>query len=410
MRILIATSHRGLWGGVERYLQSVIPGLMQRGHSLGLLYEYPLDSKERALDSQAAGVPCWCAREMGLESTMRSIHSWAPELVYCHGLDDPSLEGSLLKSLPVALYAHSYFGTCVSSRKCFSWPRLEPCGRRLGASCLLHYFPRRCGGLDPATMWRLYQIQSQRKSRFSQYRAVLVASRAMYEEYQRHGVPQNRLHLVPLPIEDGLACPALPRKEIRDYRILFVGRLMDVKGVSHLLYALPLAAKALGRALNLTIAGDGPDRAKLEELARHLDLKVEFTGWIDSQERALRMRQAELLAVPSLWPEPFGMVGVEAGRYGVPAVGFAVGGIPDWLVPGETGELAPGDPPTREGLAAAITRAFAQPDHYQKLSSGAWEMAQRFSLGRHLADLENVLGPAATAHRSAELMAQALVT
>src|SRR6202034_271377 len=97
------------------------------------------------------------------------------------------------------------------------------------------------------------------------------------------------------------------------------------------------------------------------------------------------MRQADLVAVPSLWPEPFGLVGIEAGCFGVPAVGFAVGGIPDWLIPGQTGELAPADPPTVEGLAEAIVRALEDPAHYQKLCSGAWEMAKRFSLERHLA-------------------------
>ena len=44
--------------------------------------------------------------------------------------------------------------------------------------------------------------------------------------------------------------------------------------------------------------------------------------------------------MPSVWPEPFGLVGIEAGCVGLPAAGFGVGGIPDWLRPGETGELA----------------------------------------------------------------------
>lgn len=408
MRILIATPHRGLWGGVERYVQSLIPELLRRGHSVGLLYEYPVDSAGSRIDAQFEELPSWCSREMGSDSVLGAVKSWSPEVVYSQGLDDNDLERSLSISFPSALYAHTYYGTCISSRKCYSWPRLEPCSRQLDASCLLLYYPRRCGGLNPRTMWQLFQLQSQRKSRFGQYRAVLVASRAMYEEYQRHGVSQDRLHLVPLPVEDPLACTATPVKEIRNYNILFVGRLMDVKGVSHLLRALPLASKMLGHPLRLTIAGDGPDRAKLEELARRLHLMVKFTGWIDSQARSHQMHQTELLAVPSLWPEPFGMVGVEAGRYGVPAVGFAVGGIPDWLVPGQTGELAPADPPTSEGLAAAIARALANPDHYRKLSSGAREMAQRFSMERHLADLERILG-LATPHAAAELIPQALV-
>ena len=64
--------------------------------------------------------------------------------------------------------------------------------------------------------------------------------------------------------------------------------------------------------------------------------------------------RADLLVVPSLWPEPFGLVGLEAARHRLPVAAFAVGGIPDWLRPGVNGYLAPGDPPTPGGLADAI--------------------------------------------------------
>jgi glycosyltransferase involved in cell wall biosynthesis len=104
------------------------------------------------------------------------------------------------------------------------------------------------------------------------------------------------------------------------------------------------------------------------------------------------MHHADLLAVPSLWPEPFGLVGIEAGSLGLPAVGYASGGIPDWLVPGETGELAPSDPPTVDGLSDAIVRAFASGEHHAKLCLGAWKQAQRFTLEKHLAQLEPLLG------------------
>jgi glycosyltransferase involved in cell wall biosynthesis len=395
MRILIATSHRGLWGGAEKYLQSVMPGLIERGHSLGLLYEYPSQA-EGGIDSVVGGVPAWCSMELGVDSALRSLQTWAPDIVYSQGLDDSELERSLLDSYPVALYAHTYYGTCVSGRKCHASPRLEPCDRQFGTACLALYYPRRCGGLNPRTMWQLFELQSKRKSRLPDYRAVLVASRHMYREFERHGVPTDRLHLVPPPAGGSLPDAVAPRPRAalpraQGYRILFAGRLIDVKGVDHLLRAIPLAAAKLGRPLTLTIAGDGPERAKIEDAALRLGLTVEFAGWVDTEQRSELMRQADLVAVPSLWPEPFGLVGIEAGCFGVPAVGFAVGGIPDWLIPGQSGELAPGDPPTVDGLAEAMLRALVDPAHYQKLRVGAWEMSKQFSLERHLAQLEPLL-------------------
>jgi glycosyltransferase involved in cell wall biosynthesis len=107
------------------------------------------------------------------------------------------------------------------------------------------------------------------------------------------------------------------------------------------------------------------------------------------------MRQADLLAVPSVWPEPFGLVGIEAGSIGLPAVAYAVGGIPDWLLPGQSGEVAAADPPTVDGLADAIVRALADPGHYANLCRGAWEVAQRFTLDTHIAKLVPILEAAA---------------
>jgi glycosyltransferase involved in cell wall biosynthesis len=390
MRVLIATSNRGVLGGVEKYLQSVIPGLIQRGHSAGLLYEYPFGGAEEAIDHEGGQIESWCSRELGAQSTLRSIASWKPDVVYSQGLDDSLLEATLLEKYPSILYAHTYYGTCVSGRKCHSWPRLAPCDRQFGAPCLALYFPRRCGGLSPGTMWQLFQLQSKRKARLQDYQAILVASRHMYHEYQLHGVSPTRLHLVPLHTTDVSPSSTPPARDPQG-RILFAGRLMDVKGVGYLLEATCLAATKLDRPLTLTIAGDGPERAKLQESARRLGIAVEFTGWVDSEKKLLLMREADLVAVPSLWPEPFGLVGIEAGCLGVPAVGFAVGGIPDWLIPGQSGELAPGDPPTVAGLADAMVRALADPAHYRKLCLGAWEMAKQFSIERHIAQLEWIL-------------------
>jgi glycosyltransferase involved in cell wall biosynthesis len=86
------------------------------------------------------------------------------------------------------------------------------------------------------------------------------------------------------------------------------------------------------------------------------------------------------------------MVGVEAGAVGLPAVAFAVGGIPDWCEPGVSGELAPGHPPTVRGFSEALVRALSNPAHHARLREGAWRMASRFSPGAHVDALCALLG------------------
>jgi glycosyltransferase involved in cell wall biosynthesis len=174
-----------------------------------------------------------------------------------------------------------------------------------------------------------------------------------------------------------------------------MGRLTRIKGGAHLLRALPRAEQALSRALSLIVAGDGPERSRLEALALRLGVRAEFVGWVGGDERTRLLREADILAVPSLWPEPFGLVGIEAGCVGLPAVGYAMGGIPDWLLPGESGELAPGDKLTVASLAEALTRALGDRAHYNRLRRGAWQLAQRYTVARHVDLLMPILERAA---------------
>ena len=400
MRILIATSHRNLVGGVEKYLQAVIPGLLNQGHEIALLHENRFDAKHESIDDSTS--PAWCAAELGMESALHSVAKWKPCVVYCHGLELSGLEDALLNAYPTVLYAHNYYGTCISGTKCHSSPHASPCARRFGPSCLLLYYPRRCGGLHPGTMWGMFRRQSRLNSGLPRFRSVLVASRHMLHEFQQNGVSRDKLYLVPLPATDMIPQPVAPTRGRPQGRILFVGRLTGLKGVDYLIKALSKVAEKIGR-VTLTIAGEGPERQRLADLANRLGIEAEFTGWLQTQRKLDLIRQADLLAVPSLWPEPFGLVGLEAGSLGLPAVGYAVGGIPDWLIPGRSGELAPGDPPTVDGLTQAIIRALADPDHYATLCRGAWETAAQFTMEAHLAKLEPILRAAGQLNSSRDL-------
>jgi glycosyltransferase involved in cell wall biosynthesis len=391
MRILIANRHREVVGGVETGLRGVLPGLADRGHEIALIYESREEPGRETIDGRLERVPAWCAREGPLGEALREAVAWRPDVVYSHGLDEPALSESLLASFPVVLFAHDYRDTCVSGYKRYAFPGPRPCARTLGPGCLVRYYPRRCGGLSPFTMLRDYRRQRRRQRLLGQYAAVLVASRAMRDDHRRNGVPDERLRLVTLYPPDLAPDRAPPADRPPAGRVLMVARLTDLKGGRFLIEALRQASRVLGRPLSLTVAGDGPERAALAALARDRNVPAHFVGWAGPARRMELMREADVLAVPSVWPEPFGVVGLEAGCVGLPAVAYAVGGIPDWLLPGESGELAPGDPPTPAGLADALVRAFADPAHLARLRQGAWRVAGRFTQERHLVAVEAVL-------------------
>lgn len=393
MRILIATFHRNVIGGTEKYLQALIPGLIDRGHQVAFLYEKPFDPTLESVTPSEHPVAAYCLAEEGLASVLQAVSEWKPDVVYNQGLQAGDLEDTLLDSYPTVLFAHGYYGTCATGNKCHAFPRYQTCSRKFGLSCLILHYPRRCGGLLPVKAWRIYRRESQRNARLNDYEMILVASNHMRSEYLRHGVSPDRIRIAPLPLISKEVEISLSHAAPPSGRILLMGRLTKTKGGHYLIPAIASASRKLGQSLVLTVAGDGPERGNLEEAARKSQVAAEFVGWVDSRRKAELLRETDLLAVPSLWPEPFGLVGIEAGALGVPAVGYAVGGIPDWLIPGQTGELAPGDPPSVAGLADAIVRALENPGHHAELREGARQLAGRFTLDAHLTKLELALAP-----------------
>lgn len=418
MRIAIINWSGRKAGGVETYLGSVLPELQRSGHEVAFWYEVdkPVNRERIALP---ASVPKWCVAELGETAALGKLRDWQPDLIYSHGLLDPKLERSTIGIAPAIFFAHSYYGTCISGTKTFKRPVVKPCDRRFGAMCLLHYFPHRCGGLNPMAMLQLYRGQARRLELVRSYKTIVTASEHMRAEYIKSGLDPERVHDLPYyvrgarqsvpQIEDlqrlvniakgkrnGSAIPDSTRNSNRrEWRLLFLGRMDTLKGGSVFLDALPQVSAALERPLRITFAGDGPERHVWERKAkrvqsRHADVSIEFTGWLNGAQLDATQTNCDLLVLPSLWPEPFGLVGPEAGLRGVPVAAFAVGGILNWLVDGVNGHLASGDPPTAEGLAGAITKCLRDPATQARLGRGAAEMVKRFEMQNHMSALMKI--------------------
>ncbi|HWP37167.1 MAG TPA: glycosyltransferase family 4 protein, partial [Gemmatimonadales bacterium] len=310
-----------------------------------------------------------------------------------------AVELALVDRYPAVLFAHGYYGTCATGTKRHGWPETIACRRRFSAACLALHYPRRCGGLNPLAALASYTLQRERFRLLGRYRAVCVASRHMRDEYLRHDIPAAALHVLPLPPTAITADGSLGDSAFGSGTVLFVGRMTDLKIAPHTVDAVARAARRLHRQLSLIAVGDGPARGAVQRHANRLRVPATFRPWVEPEERNRLFRSSEILLVPSTWPEPWGLVGLEAACVGLPAVAFASGGIPEWLTPGETGELAAADPPTAEGLAAALVRALGDREHYEQLRRGAWRRAREFTIARHVAELVPVLA-AATGSRA----------
>ncbi len=395
MRIAVVNSHHTRVGGAEAYLDTVIPVLAAAGHQIAFFSElHSAPSLQRI--RVPASAPVWCASEIGIPRALAALESWRPNVIYVNSMNDLAAAARIVECAPAVLFAHAYYGTCISGNKMFSAPRPRPCARRFGWRCFIQYYPHRCGGLNPLRMWDDYQKQSARLALLDRYAAILTASAHMRAEFVRQGLPPQRVHALRLPLAparfprplDTETAQATPAKN-RELRLLFVGRMTRLKGGPIMLDALALAAASLGRPLKATFVGDGPARMQWERKSRRVqaantNLNLEFSGWLNSVSLDQLMRDSDLLVMPSTWPEPFGLVGPEAGLCGLPAAAFAVGGIPEWLSDGINGHLASGDPPSAAGLARAIIECVRDPAELARLSNGARELSNRFNLDAHV--------------------------
>jgi glycosyltransferase involved in cell wall biosynthesis len=385
-------------GGSGSYLRTVIPELVRRHHEIAFWHELgePPDVAPFALP---AGRPSWSVDEVGLEPALAGLREWRPQVIFSHGLLDPEIEARTLQIAPAVLLAHAYYGTCISGTKMFKNPTNMPCSRTFGLPCLANYYPRRCGGWSPITMVREFRRQSARFELLSQYQAIVTLSSHMQREYARHGLAAT---WVKGAVEPGgsASTEVRDRSQHNECRLLFVGRMDRVKGGDYLLDALPRVVSVLNRALNVTFAGDGPARASWQAAAaiaasHERRLRIEFPGWLEPAGVEALLARADLLVLPSVWPEPFALVGLEAARHRLPVAAFAVGGIPDWLRPGVNGFLAPADPPTPSGLADAIIACVRNPETHARLRNGAGSVAAEFVLDHHMEALIRVLEGAA---------------
>ncbi len=198
-------------------------------------------------------------------------------------------------------------------------------------------------------------------------------------------------------IYNGVDPALLGRGEARELRrqlgipanaitITRVGSLIHRKGVDLMLHAFA-QLRSERHDCHLLIVGEGPERPKLEALARELNLDgaAHFLGLVDSAGAVLR--DATDIAVSPARDEGFGLTVIEAGVFGLPIVATDTPGMREILSDGESGLIVPiGDVPR---LVAALRTLLADPVLRRRLGAAAQDTVQRrFLIPRYVAEFE----------------------
>jgi len=386
MRILVANDGFGDPGGVQVYLNAVTAVLAARGHELALAY-CRADGAIENVSGVSRDLPRFRLAGPGAAAGFDAVRRWAPDVCYSHNMDDVDVDRALGRLAPIVKFMHGYFGTCIGGLKSHRFPAATACERPYGPACAALYFPRRCGQLNPVAFLRQWRAAESYRSVRDVYSTIVVASEHMRREYVRNGVNPDRVLSNPLFSCGPLAAEVSPPPE--EPHVVFLGRMTALKGGDLLIRAVVDAGARLGRTLRLTMIGDGPARGDWEALARRLAVRCTFTGWKSGCDRWTFFRDASIVAIPSIWPEPFGLVGLEAGALGVPAVAVAVGGICEWLHDGVNGVAVPA-PAAASAFGRALAEALADRARLAALRAGAFRVAREMTVDRHVDRLEAI--------------------
>ena len=220
---------------------------------------------------------------------------------------------------------------------------------------------------------------------------------ALTEDMKRHiqRICQREVVVIPNGI-DLNRFERLSRAEVRnelqikegERTILFVGRLHPVKGVKHLIRAMPLIGQA-APGVTLILLGDGEERQDLEALTRKLNLEnfITFKGRVPNAETPRYMIASDILVLPSL-SEGFPVVVLEAMACGLPIVATDVRGLPEIIVSGENGFIVKPEKP--EAIAEKALQLLGNDQLRHAIGANNRHKVKQYSWDNVAADLEAV--------------------
>jgi glycosyltransferase involved in cell wall biosynthesis len=298
-----------------------------------------------------------------------------PEIVHLHQFEEPGVVALLRAHAPVVISVHGY--TACTSGVHYFGPG-EECTRAHGPGCVPNLLARGCAHTrDPRWLPGAYRHAERGRAALQAADLVVSYSSAVDRHLSINAVERRRV----VPLFTTMT-PVGGSGHAQRRRVVFAGRVIAAKGIDVLIRAAPSVEA------EFVVCGDGVKLAAMRRLAQRLGVagRVRFTGWLGGEQLARELAEASVLALPSVWPEPFGLVGIEALAAGRPVVASATGGIEDWLEHGVNGLRVPaGDP---AALAAALNELLADPARQATMGeSGRQLVAARFSRERHVAAL-----------------------
>ncbi len=404
MKILMVNDIGAPCGGAENVIQRIRNELQQRGHEVKLLTgdlpapqpgfsDYSFRSGDR---SRAGKFVFHLYNPWARRSARQAIAGFRPDVIHLHLVSRFSPAGvRACLRIPTLMTIH-YLGLFYP-RLYKSVPRAAYCNSNDKACCSKHTGILRYN-------FELFRTSMHYRS-LKSLSAIIVPSEYVKKivESQGFGPAYNFGN----PIESS---PYASQKEGHRLgnSVFFAGRLEPEKEIAKLIQSFELVNRQIPGS-KLYIAGDGSERSKLIALIRgkNLEGSVKLLGRLDNTTLYKWYQKINIVAVPSVLPEPFPLVGPEAMSFGVPVVASGAGGISEWLEHDFNGLIA--NPASKEEFANAILRLLKDEQLYRRLSANARLSVKRFCTETYVDKLVSLYekalndAPASTVAKAAKM-------
>lgn len=375
MKILFINNMGVLHGGAESMLWELRRGLINQGHEVRILAGDERGNGEKIADDyfRSSSRFFYLFNPFAMISLLRVLRTYNPDIVHLHTVSKASpFILTLLKCYPTVLTIHDH--TLFDPTRLDTMPSLQPYKKSLG-----DYF------IDDRYSPRFY-LEKLRFFFFSKLAKnidLVLACSDFYSKCAR----ESGFFIKVQTLHNGITLPKL--EPITNWEnLVFIGRLDEVKGVQILLEAFAEVVKKLPNT-SLSIVGGGSLEKQLKRRVEELNISVsvQFFGHLSSLQVVEQYQKTTLVIVPSLYPDNFPTVCIEAMAVGRPVIASKVGGIPELVLDNNTGILV--SPNNPQELAEKIIETFGDQENIKRMSdAGVLRARQEFSAEKYITETE----------------------
>lgn len=380
MRILQIHNNYQQRGGEEEVVEAESKLLLAQGHQVT---HYTRDNREIegfSLSEKAEFFLNTVYSQHTRTAIRDLVRVQKPDVAHIHNifpLISPSVYGALKDcGVPVVQTVHNYRWMCPKALFLRKGNLCEKCAN----GNTLHAVVYKCYQ-DSTILSALYAAAigyHRYKGTLDTVDKLVCVSKFVARKFTEYGLgDSDRICVVPNFVPDSAFQNEEPVSAKHGY-VGYIGRLSEEKGLFTLLHAF-----SRSKVQRLKIAGNGPLRNELEELAERLELgeRVEFVGYLSGNEKKAFLCNALAIVLPSEWYETFGLTVVEGYSQKTPAIVSDLGGLPEVVRDGETGFVfTAGD---QEDLTDKLNK-ICDPNLSVEMGFVGYQWAgERFSAAQH---------------------------